>query len=68
MVCIYTLLSCFPRKMECAMVFLLCDLGVGRQTAKGGVRRWWCIGTSSFVPGFLRTFSKRLHEVLPASL
>ena len=23
--------------------FLLCDLGVGRQTEKRGVPRWWCI-------------------------
>ena len=25
------------------IVVLLCDLGVGRQTEKRGVPRWWCI-------------------------
>ena len=33
----------FPGKWYTPWVFLLCDLGVGRQTEKGGVPRWWCI-------------------------
>ena len=33
----------FPRKMVYTIAFLLCDLGVGRQTEKRGVPRWWCI-------------------------
>ena len=40
---VYTLFPCFPRKMVYNIAFLLCDLGVGRQTEKRGVPRWWCI-------------------------
>ena len=46
---VYTLFPCFPRKMAYTVAcFFLCDLGVGRQTEKGGVPRWWCI---RFYPG-----------------
>ena len=40
---VYTLFPCFPRKVVYTIAFLLCDLGVGRQTEKRGVPRWWCI-------------------------
>ena len=39
---VYTLFPCFPRKIVYTIAFLLCDLGVGRQTEKGGVPQWWC--------------------------
>ena len=40
----YTRFLCFPRKMvNTIAILLLCDPGVGRQTEKGGVPRWWCI-------------------------
>ena len=44
---VYTLFLCFPRKMVYTIVFLLCDLGVGRQTEKGGVYSllpWYPLG------------------------
>ena len=41
---VYTPIYCFPRKMVYTIAFfLLCDLGVGRQTEKGGVPLWWCM-------------------------
>ena len=41
---VYTLFPCFPQENGIHhSFFLLCDLGVGRQTEKGGVPRWWCI-------------------------
>ena len=41
---VYTLFPCFARNMVYTIAFfLLCDLGVGRQTEKRGVPRWWCI-------------------------
>ena len=41
---VYTLFPCFPRKVVYTIAFfLLCDLGVRRQTEKRGVPRWWCI-------------------------
>ena len=45
----------FPRKRVYTIAFLLCDLGVGRQTEKGGVPRWWCI---LFFPLILRAIFK----------
>ena len=33
----------FPGKWYTPLLFLLCDLGVGRQTKKGGVPRSWCV-------------------------
>ena len=55
---VYTLFPCFPRKMVYTIVFLLCDLGVGRQTEKRGVPRWWCIplGTKSLHSKFRWAF------------
>ena len=32
-----------PGKWYTPLLFLLCDLGVGRQTEKRGVPQWWCI-------------------------
>ena len=40
---VYTLFPCFPRKRVYTIASLFCDLGVGRQTEKRGVPRWWCI-------------------------
>ena len=39
-----------PGKWYTPQLFLLCDLGVGRQTEKRGVPRWWCILFFSFAP------------------
>ena len=39
---VYTLFPLFSRKMVYTIAFLLCDLGVGRQTEKRGFPRW-CI-------------------------
>ena len=40
--CVYPFSLVFPRKNGIHhSFFLLCDLGVGRQTEKGGVPRWW---------------------------
>ena len=50
----YTLFPFFPKEMVYTIAvlsrkckhhsfFLLCDLGVGRQTKREGVPRWWCI-------------------------
>ena len=33
----------FPGNRIHHSCFVLCDLGVGRQTEKGGVPEWWCI-------------------------
>ena len=65
----------FPGEWYTPWLFLLCDLGVGRQTEKRGVRRWRCIlfffpwkeasrdvGDSCFSPGpprHLMIFSTR---------
>ena len=38
---VYTLFPLFPNEVVCTLVFLLCDLGVGRQTKRSGVSRWW---------------------------
>ena len=35
-------LSANPFSKHLILAFLLCDLGVGRQTKKRGVPRWWC--------------------------
>ena len=58
----YTLFPCFPRKMAytIAVVFLLCDLRVGRQTEKRGVPQWWCI---IFFPLTCGRLQQRAHSL-----
>ena len=48
---VYTLSLVFPGKWYTPWLFLLCDLGVGRQTEEGGVPLWWCM---LFFPCFLQ--------------
>ena len=38
---VYTLSVVFLRKMAYTIVLLLCELGVGQQTEKGGAPQWW---------------------------
>ena len=40
---VYPFSLVFAGKWYTPQLFLLCDLGVGRQTEKRGVPRWWCI-------------------------
>ena len=36
-------IAVFPRKWYTPKPFLVCDLGVGRQSKRGGVPWWWCM-------------------------
>ena len=40
---VYTLFPFFPKERVHTTTFLLYDLGVGRQTKRGGVPQWWCM-------------------------